>query len=260
MPKESYPIVAGLVIGMIVLLIAAIFIFILVSYSNNRKKKFIQEKFNLQTQFQEQMLQAKLEMQEQTFNRISAEIHDNVGQLLSLAKVQLNIMEAGEKLDKPLLTEIKESVGKAMIDLRDIARSMNADRLRFTSLVEATDHELKRIGRLDIIKTFMTVEGMEMSIEEQKKLIILRIVQESLQNILKHAQAKQIDVKFLFGDNQFNVEITDDGLGFNYDPANKKNGLGLQNIISRAKLIGGNASISSAVNMGTKISITLPYE
>ena len=259
MQTENYPIVAGVVIAIIVLLIAASFIFILLTYSNNRKKKFFQEKQNLQTIFNEQLLKSQLEMQEQTFNTISKEIHDNVGQVLSLAKVQINIMEERKAFDSTLLTDIKESIGKAMVDLRDIAKSLNSDRIKLSSLVEMTKHELQRIGRLGI-KTFLFIEGKEENIEEQKKLIILRIMQESLQNILKHAQTEKIDVFFYYSSNHFKMEIKDNGKGFDQNLIYKKEGFGLQNIISRAALIGGVGSINSIINQGTTVTIILPYE
>lgn len=260
MPEENYTIVAGVVIAIIVLLIAATFIVILVTYSNNRKKQFLQEQQNLQLLFKEQLLQSRLEMQEETFNSISREIHDNVGQVLSLAKVQLNIMEQGATFNQPLLHDIKESVGKAMVDLRDIAKSLNSDRIKLCSLAEMTNHELQRIGRLGTIKVFLSVEGKEQNIEEQKKLIVFRIIQESLQNILKHAHAGKIEVVFYYSDNHFKCELRDDGAGFNPELLKTKEGLGLQNMTNRAALIGGQVSINSIINKGTTITIDLPYE
>lgn len=259
MPAENYQIVAGIVIGIIVLLIAATFIFLLVTLSNSRKKKHIQEKQSLQLFFTEQLLQSQLEMQEQTFNTISKEIHDNVGQILSLAKVQINIMEQGETLNRPLLGDIKESIAKALVDLRDIAKSLNSERIRLGSLIEITNHELQRINRLGIIKTFLFTDGNETNIEEQKKLIIFRILQESLQNILKHAKAKKIEVFYRYHEDCLKLDIVDDGAGFNNEGVHKKDGLGLQNIINRAALIGGRATINSIINQGTTVTIILPY-
>lgn len=85
-------------------------------------------------QHKTEILKAELEIQEQTFNVISQEIHDNVGQILSLAKVQLNIIDRGETLNKDLLTDAQDSVGKALGDLRDIAKSLNAERIQLSTL------------------------------------------------------------------------------------------------------------------------------
>jgi two-component system NarL family sensor kinase len=260
MSQQSIQIIVGLVITMIVLLIASGFIFVLITYSNKRKKLFLQEKQNLQLMFNQQLLQSQIEMQEQTFNTISREIHDNVGQILSLAKVQLNIMEQGDILNRPLLADLKDSVGKAMLDLRDIAKSLNTDRIKLSSLSEMTNHELQRIGRLGTIKTFFSTAGKEQNIGEQKKLIVFRMIQESLQNIIKHAGAKTIEVAFWYNEQTFKCKIKDDGAGFDSNLVNSKEGLGLQNMISRAALIGGQSSIETEINKGSTITIILPYE
>lgn len=259
MSKENLQIVVGLVLVMIVLLIAAGFIFVLVTYASKRKKLFRQEKENLQLLFNQQLLQSRLEMQEQTFDSISQEIHDNVGQSLSLAKVQANIIGQGEKLNPAMIADLKDSISQAMTDLRDIAKSLNSDRIRQTSLAELTNHELQRIGRLGSIQTFLFMDGQEQAVEEHKKLIIFRIIQESLQNIIKHAKAKKIEVFFKHNKDHFKVEIKDDGIGFEQHASQQKEGLGLQNIINRAALIGGQGAINSSVNQGTSISILLPH-
>jgi len=259
MQPESYQVVTGVVITIILLVLAGLFILILVTYSNNRKKKFIQEKQSLQAAFNQQLLQSQLEMQEQTFNTISREIHDNVGQVLSLAKVQLNIIDQSESFDKTLVTDAKESVSKAMTDLRDIAKSLNSERIQLSSLPEITGHELQRINRSGIMLTSINVEGQEQNIQEQKKLIIFRIIQEALHNILKHSQAKNIDVKFCYETDKLKIDITDNGIGFDKELITKKDGLGLQNIVSRAALIGGEAHIKSVINQGTVITIIAPY-
>lgn len=259
MQEENYQVAVGVAIGIIVLLIAVVFIFMLMVYANNRKKEFTTEKKNLELHFKQQLLQSQLEMQEQTFNTISREIHDNVGQVLSLAKVQINIMEQGQTLDRVLLGDVKESIGKAMADLRDIAHSLNSDRIMQSSLAEVSDHELQRINRLGIIKTELNVEGKEINIDQQRKLILLRILQESLQNIIKHAHASKVKVSYCYNADHLKLDIADNGSGFIPQQESTKKGLGLRNIYNRAELIGGKATINSIINQGTTVTITLPY-
>ena len=207
-----------------------------------------------------ELLQSQLEMQEQTFNTISQEIHDNVGQVLSLAKVQLNIMHQHKTFDETLLNDVKESVGKAMTDLRDIAKSLNSERIRLSSLTEITSIELQRISRSGLMQTSIQTEGTEQSLTEQKKLIIFRIIQEALHNILKHSRATNIKVSFSYDPTQLEIKICDNGTGFDKELLSKKDGLGLKNMINRAALIGGNANIESIINNGTFITLTCPYD
>ncbi len=259
MQTDNNEIVAGIIVASAVFLLAAFFICILVVYSNNRKKKHILEKHTLLQQYKEQLLKSQLEMQEQTFNTISREIHDNVGQILSLAKVQLNIMDQSEKLDKNVLNEAKESVSKAMTDLRDIAKSLNSERIQQSSLPEITSYELHRISRSGLMLTSVQTEGKEQNMHEQKKLILFRMIQEALHNILKHSKAKNINILFSYEAEQLKIEIADNGIGFDKNLFQNKDGLGIQNIINRAALIGGIAHINSVINHGTTITITSPY-
>lgn len=259
MPSQNYEIITGIVIATIIFMLAGFFILILIVYSNKRKKKFIKEKQLLEIEFNQQLLQSQLEIQEQTFNTISREIHDNVGQVLSLTKVQLNIIDQTQILDNTLLSDAKEGVRKALTDLRDIAKSLNSERIQFLSLPEITEHELQRINRSGLMDYSVQVEGGEQSMQEQKKLITFRIIQEALQNIIKHSKAKSIDVFFCYDMNCLKVEITDNGIGFDPQLLSKKDGLGLHNILNRASLIGGEAKIESKPNEGTTITIISPY-
>jgi signal transduction histidine kinase len=235
------------------------FLFFILLWQRRKSNSFIKERELMQSLFNEQLLQSQLEMQEHTFNSISHEIHDNVGQVLSLAKVQLNIMEQSDSMNKTILTEAKESVSKALADLRDIAKSLNSERVQSSTLQEITGHELQRIMRSGIMLTSVQVEGEVQVMPEQKKLIIFRIIQEALQNILKHSKAKNIDVIFQYETDRLKVVIADDGTGFDKELLIGKDGLGLQNIMNRAALIGGEAGINSIINKGTTVTIIAPY-
>ncbi|WP_293787391.1 sensor histidine kinase [uncultured Pedobacter sp.] len=228
-------------------------------YFQKKKFQYAKEKGELEKQYGEQLLQSRLEMQEQTFDTISQEIHDNVGQLLSLAKLQLSLLEKNEVNDKSLITEIKGNVGNALTDLRDIAKSLSTSRIQELSLVQAVEQELQRINRAGDIVCEVKLNGTEHQIAEQRKIIIFRIVQESLQNILKHARATEVKVGFDFAE-QLNITIADNGVGFStVEKAKIDTGLGLLNIVKRARLIMGEATIDSVINNGTKITLTIPY-
>ncbi len=225
-----------------------------------KKNTLIKEKQTLEHYFNQQLLQSQLEIQEQTFNIISQEIHDNVGQALSLAKMQLNILERGETLNKALITDTQDSISKAIADLRDIAKSLSTERIQQLNLSETINYELARINRLDLMVTSLQVEGREQCIQSKKKLIIFRIIQEALQNILKHAKASSINVRFKYAEDFLTIEVADNGKGFDKNLVVEKDGLGLRNIVDRAALIGGEANITSTLNKGTTVTIVAPYE
>jgi len=109
-----------------------------------------------------------------------------------------------------------------------------------------------------LLKASLNIEGHEEFIQGNKKLIIFRIIQECLNNCLKHAQATELSVNFFYNETDLIIAVKDNGIGFQ-ELNQEIKGIGLQNIINRASLIQGKAVIDSVVSKGTTITITLPY-
>ena len=258
-PNSEEIIVALIFTIAIFLLLAAVILLFLFLYQR-RKLQQREEMAMLQRQFAEQSLSAQLEIQEQTLHAISQEIHDNVGQILSLAKVQINIIRQSERLDEELLEDIGENIGKAMGDLRDLARSLNSDRIRSFSLHEALIEETERINKTGMIKAELSLEGEEREIEPGKRLLLFRIIQESIQNCIRHAGASLLTLSFHYGAEEIQVLIEDDGKGFDPEAALREGkGIGLGNIQTRVRLTRGQCAIRSGQGEGTTIILTIPY-
>lgn len=260
MPNDQYQeVLTVIVVGVTVFLALVGTIVFTMLYYQKKKFQHIDEKRTMVENYQRQLLQSRLEMQEETFNTISREIHDNVGQLLSLAKVQLNIAQQHNLTDTVLLDDIKANIGQAMTDLRDIAKSLSSERLQLTPLSQAVEQELQRIGRNGVFSCTSHIQGHERPLPEQRKVIVFRIIQESLQNILKHAEADEIHIDFDFALHELHIVLRDNGIGFDVQKVGQ-GGLGIQNITHRASLIGGKASVRSTAGLGTTITLTIPYD
>jgi hypothetical protein len=262
MPDNQYKEVLIVLVACITLflILAAIILFFLFLY---QRRRFLQQRqmAEMQLQFNEQSLKAQLEIQEQTFHAISQEIHDNVGQVLSLAKVQINIMNESERMDRAMLQDVRENIGKAMSDLRDLARSLSSDRISSCSIHETLLQEADRITKSGVIRAEVTVEGEIREIESRKKLILFRIIQESIQNCIKHAEATTLSILFCYEPEAIHISIRDNGKGFDPEAVlESKSGLGLGNIRNRVHLTGGTHTIHSVADEGTHILLTIPYE
>jgi signal transduction histidine kinase len=244
-------------ISCILIFLGIIFLFLIIYYKGKKRKIEI-EKEQLRKEFEQQSLQSQLEIQEQTFNAISQEIHDNVGQILSLAKIQLNILESQWEKAPPLLQDSKENISRAMTDLRDIAKSLNTDRIEQLKLVQAIELETERLNKAQILNCQLEIIGAEQPVEGRKKLIVYRIIQEALNNVLKHAKATEVKIILDYTSELFTIIIRDNGKGFDQKIITS-HGLGLQHIIKRTGLIGGIATINSALNTGTSITLNIPY-
>lgn len=241
----------------IFLLLALLFIFFLV-VSLKRRRKMNLEKTQLHTQFQEELLRTQLEIQEQTFKTISQEIHDNIGQMLSLAKLNLNTVDL-QKEEKAAgkIGSAKDLVSKAIQDLRDLSKTLNTDTIAAAGLLNAIEAELHLLQKTGALETHFLTSGTPVKLDAQKELILFRIVQEALHNVIKHAQASEVSVSALFEDGQFLLQIRDNGCGFE-ERSRPLFGSGLRNMQSRSKLIGADWKIESGKTGGTAICITLP--
>ena len=250
----------SIIVGSFVVLTLAVFTMLFFIVFLNKKRKLLIEKEQLKADYEKTILQTQVEIQEQTFSSISQEIHDNVGQILSLVKVQLNIMDEREEKDRGMLADAKENISKAMTDLRDIAKGLSSDRIRIVGLAAAVQQELQRINRLGGVYITLQEQGQEKQLEPQKQLILFRVIQECLQNIMKHAAADTVTIRFDHSQDFFKISISDNGKGFNFKKERLQHGgLGLQNIFKRLELIGGAADIQSVLKKGTTIKLTIPY-
>lgn len=209
--------------------------------------------------FQQELLRTQLEIQEQTFKTISQEIHDNIGQVLSLAKLNLNRVEMENPHVESRINDARDLVSKAIQDLRDLSRTLNTENIVSIGLMKAIEMELAMIEKTGLVQTRWQVAGQVLRLEPQKELILFRIVQEALHNIIKHAQATFVSVQAIFKENALQLSISDNGRGFD-SAGGEMQGSGLRNMQSRARLIGAEWRINSVRQGGTQIFISLSVE
>ncbi|HET6253336.1 MAG TPA: sensor histidine kinase [Puia sp.] len=241
------------------LILAVIIVRFLFMYQRRRLLQ-VKELEELRQQLTEQSLKSQVEIQEQTLHAISQEIHDNVGQVLSLAKVQVNIMTEKDSMDRSLLEDVRDNIGKAMADLRDLAGSLSSDRIRSAKLLELLTQEIARINKSGAISAEIMVEGEVRELDPRKKLIVFRVVQEAIQNCLKHAGATTISICCTYHQGGVELSVRDNGKGFDPDAVMENAGMGLGNIRTRVLLIGGSSQVESRPQQGTNVFLKIPFE
>ena len=260
---ESISDIYFLIFSTILLFFSLVF-FIIVFFGHYRvkQKKYYTEKEEMKTSFQQEILRAQLEIQEQTLKNISQEIHDNIGQVLSLAKLNLATTEIGKissELVQQNIDNSKSLVAKAIQDLRDLSKSLNTDYISDMGLARSIEYELEIIKKTGSFETIFEIAGTVFKLEHQKELILFRIVQEALNNILTHAKAKIIAIQIQYLPSFFSMTVSDNGVGFELGAKEIVNsGIGLKNMRSRAQLLGAEFIISSVLNEGTSVYIKLP--
>jgi len=215
----------------------------------------------LKLEYDNNILSAQLEMQENTFSNISQEIHDNIGLSLTLAKLNLNSIEVKETNKyQTLVQNSSELISKAISDLSDLSRSFNAEVIISQGLISSLQIEIARIQKGLKYHVDCRVLGEPYYLESKKEILLFRIFQESINNVIKHAFAKTVMVQLQYFEEKVIFTIGDDGKGFDEKQiqTTKKSQAGLKNILKRASLMDANVTINSELNRGTQIEITIP--
>jgi signal transduction histidine kinase len=199
-------------------------------------------------------------VQEQTHNHISQEIHDNVGQMLSLVRIQLNLAAQKNSNENELISEAQENIGRAMMDLRDMAKGMSNDRIKLLGLYASVEQEADRIRRSGICEISLSCSGNVFQFDHQRETILFRVLQECLQNVLKHSEARLLEIFFQYTQDDIQIKIQDNGKGFVLEKSRAGHGLGLMNMQHRIQLMGGEFTINSEPGVGTKIYLQVPFD
>lgn len=251
-----------IVLGTAIFLLAPLFLLINFKEYNRRKQEALDEQRNMQLHFESELLKTHLEVQEQTMQTIATDLHDNIGQLLSLTTLTLNSINLAEteKSDRKINISLG-LVNKSIKELRDLVKLLQGEQLLETGLGKAVKQELDRLKRIGGYKMNVNNQLLDSSIRAPKKdLIILRLLQEIINNIIKHAQASSIQVDLFLNDGMLFFTVAENGVGFDYEEVKKKNrGIGLFSIHKRIEMINGTIQISPNHPTGTTIAIEIPY-
>jgi len=222
-------------------------------------KQFKKNKINQR----ENALLAQLQIKEQALKNISQELHDNIGNVLTLVKLHLGSIRISN--DAPAAGKIHQSIAlldRALKDLRDLSRAVQPDHIDKAGLAVALQKDLELIRKSGLISASLKVEGTEIRLGIAREIVIYRMLQEALSNILKHANATAIVVDLLYLQKNIVIIIKDNGKGFNSNIIGRgnHNGAGLNNLFSRAQLIGGAIHIDTAPGCGTTICFSMPVQ
>ncbi len=203
---------------------------------------------------QQQITDAVITGQEKERLEIGQELHDNINQILATTKLYLDCALVQKDFSAKLINESKMLTEKAMLEIRRLSNSLIPPSLEEIGLLEALNDLAANIKEVNPLRIIISMKDItEDELNKKIKLTIFRIVQEQLNNILKHANAKQVKISITKQEEQIFLSIKDDGIGF--DTTQKRNGVGLKNIISRSEVNGGKVIIQSDSGEGCLLSV-----
>lgn len=260
MQTEKYStIVFILGVTAIVLILATLLVTFLYFY-NKKKIIYFENLENLKLDHEKNLLKSQIEVQEQTFQHISREIHDNISLSLTLAKLHLNMLDINHKINASnLIMSAVNLISKSLLDLSDISKSMNSDVISQQGLIDALKNEIKRIQKPGLFSIDTTVKGNAVFMDSKKELVIFRIVQEAFNNIIKHSAATKVKLELFYASDHVEINIEDNGKGFDMDSLKSSVGAGIVNMRTRAQAFNGSIHIKSKPETGTTILILIPF-
>lgn len=214
----------------------------------------LENELNLKKQ---QLVEAVLLTQESERKKIGGELHDNINQILTAVKLNLGFAMENREHSERLIQKCFTNTSTAIEEIRKLSKELILPgNLKELGLVHSIEEMLKEVLKLSNIHYSVNASGDdELFITEEHKLAIYRIVQEQLNNILKHACASTVSVQLMASPNSIQLVIEDDGKGFH--AGLPRNGIGITNIISRAELFNGSVTIDSAPGKGCKLEVWL---
>ena len=253
--------ILGIVASLIVVWFAASIQFTIKKFSKNSLE--ISKKYEaFKQKLESQILEAEIESQENTFELISKEIHDNISQSLSLVVINLNCLSIDKEGSD--FTTLKNSIAhlkKVIEDLNSLSKSLDSDLIETHGLVAACKFECDRWNRLYETDVCFETIGEIKHLDKTMELFILRIVQESLNNAIKYSKASEIKTIILYSNQRITVSIEDNGIGFDLKEIleNKTIGKrsGIKNMKQRSHMISGTFEIKTSPLNGTKVSVDI---
>lgn len=224
-----------------------------------RKITFNRQINNIKLEYEKAILDSQLEIQEQTIEDISREIHDNIGLSLTLAKLNLNTLNKNSLPDyKDKIEHSVDLLTSAIQDLRNLSQSMNAELVKSNGLIKTVEVEVNRINRSGKLLVVSEITGEPSFMDTQKELLLFRIIQESMNNVLKHAEASSASIVLDYGTEALTLLVKDNGKGFHSFSHNGSGGSGLSNMKARTTMLKGTMDIDSGVR-GTILTFKIPY-
>jgi signal transduction histidine kinase len=227
-----------------------------------RKQSMLEAKMNAAI-LEQQNLAAKavLTAEEKERKRIAADLHDGVGQMMSAVKMNLSSLASKLQLnnehDHHLMEKTLALVDESCKEVRTVSHNMMPNALLKSGLSSAVKTFIDKIDHKKLQVNLYT-EGLEHRLSDNVELVLYRVIQETVNNVIKHAQANQLDISLIKDKDGLSCTIEDNGVGFNTTTVAQTEGIGLKNIKARITYLGGTVEWDSSANKGTLVAIHVP--
>lgn len=242
-----------LLAGTLLILFLVSFIILFVVYYNKVQLKFQLER----QQFHRELLEAEIEIREQTLSNVSQELHDNVGQIAALLKMNLRQV-VSDSSSQSYLDQSNKLILQLIQDIKNVSSSLENHQLAEIALNEVIKRDCLRIRNMGFIEVIPDCKAELVDLDVNTSIFLYRMYQEAINNVISHSQASKVSVVLQQDQKHIQLQIQDNGIGFEQEKGRLGNGL--ENLRKRAKTIGAKLEITSNIGQGTAINILLPLK
>lgn len=223
------------------------FLFVIVRQHKKRAKQY------------EDRLRMEVELLEAERGRIASDLHDDLGPLLSVIKMNLHLLDTKDKNDLMILGKTSTHIDHTAKRLREISNNIMPYTLQKKGLVTAITEITELLVEGNALSIEFNNSLKELAITKEKEIHIFRLFQEVLNNTIKHANASEIKIHLYEQKNELNILIKDNGCGFDKEKVmDQGKGLGLQNILRRAGILKGKVYLETEPGNGTEYHFRIP--
>lgn len=255
----------ALQIALLALLLAVVMA-ILIIQNISKKKKIVEQERQIALSAVEKQLKENelreidkmIEGQEKERQKIADELHDHLGSLLTTLKMNFQLMR-DKNPEEPLFDKTEKLLDETYSEVRNISHRKNRGVIGKEGLLTSVIEMAEKMSVPNSIQFYVIPFGLEKRLESSLELLLFRSIQELCSNILKHAQATEVNIYLTQHDtSEINIMIEDNGIGFDMKLLKNKNGIGLKNLERKIEQWHGSLSIDSQISKGTTIIIELP--
>lgn len=260
MPEKQEDILVTIIISSVFFILLAVFLLVLLYLFLRKQRQNQKEKEEMKNRFEQTIIKSQLEIQTQTLNYIGSELHDDTAQIVYLS--MLRIASLKDEIKESEKEEIYTLLKKVWNDLRDISHSMinhNFNQIGFLESLENLLYNIQKTGKYTTVLNIDEEVNLD-SLDKSVDVILYRMIQEVINNILKHASSNSIEINIGKQNQYLKIDVKDNGVGFDITKVKEGKvgvGVGLANITSRAKLIDASININSVIGTGTTITILI---
>lgn len=238
---------------MIVLIAGAI---ITMYVANKKHVQQLIKMAQMELNYEKELRAVEQEVQEQVLTNVARELHDNIGQLLTFMRLQIESQKLDTPEDAPKLEPLDNTLNDTIQQVRLLSHSLNSDMLEQSGLLKSVEKEVGRLQQIKSLQIHFIHNDREPAFNKDQRLMVFRIFQEILNNMLKHADARNIEVSIQAG-NGFLMRISDDGRGFELpEKMPDGSGSGLINMMKRAKLANMRLDVDTAKGKGSIFTLS----